>query len=1001
MKSKKFLLALALPAVFAACSNEEIVTEAPVSNAEVVGADLVSKGLTIKVGNGVESRLTTDDWESSDELGLGWVNANSKGIYQTQEETSAYKSDNKIYANHLFKKNENGDFTTYGNVYQGFHFAYYAYKYMPQVGAMTVTVNPEQTENWSKEHLNNTFHISGQYFVTANNVDVNTRELTGVEFEMAPAVSELAIKLNPDAQFAGDPILSKLQINDITLTTTTGKTPFYSEVTLNPRNLPVIVENEGKFEVELTAATLYDKAIVRGTGAKALTTEVSDEQFNLSGQQILRMYNTPVVNTAKATDLTETADASKYSFKINVSAGYFTVRYVKNAVEGSNQFENNKALTKIAELYSEAGWVNKKGETISAAEIFATEGLTLNLDASMFTADYKKIKNLTDWQYCVDVVEALGETGPVEFNVIGAVQFEAGEIPMPKDVEVKVSSSSKGALVVENDVTWPEALTMNEKAGKKLVINVAGNGVLNINSAVEATTFVNEGLINAGPSAVISTETTKTLQNKKRVVVEYGAYVYPAIDAEGTIAYVVPAVGELSAAQIQKRIGNLIATDANVGYANVNTLVVEEGVSLNLTIDGIGTSGTPGEDDPYKPVGGTAATPGADKLIAGLENVKFEINGGDVTSTLPATVKNAVINGGSLVNVDVTNGLNATDATVVAGSITGAVVAENTAITAETIIGDVTLKGESAINNAVITGNVTVEEGTTNMTNVNINGTLTTMKGAEVVLAGNDATISHIENNGELTTSVDVYTVTVRIHSGSVATVASGKTIWYTEPTEGQYGYTQEGTTHGRILYRNMTFVYNETELTSALTDPEVSTVVLGNGEYNLDIYANDRAKKSFTIIGSEGTKLKFANQQVRAELFEEFTIQNCEIEHMANKSWGMLVFSTGKANGVYNVLNCTFNGVGTQGIYINENNSTAEYNIVGCTFNGDFGDEGAITIQVNDQVKHTVNVTDCEFNNIPSTSHKICNVKDGNGILYKGWTLNTDLDPSDIYWKK
>ena len=120
----------------------------------------------------------------------------------------------------------------------------------------------------------------------------------------------------------------------------------------------------------------------------------------------------------------------------------------------------------------------------------------------------------------------------------------------------------------------------------------------------------------------------------------------------------------------------------------------------------------------------------------------------------------------------------------------------------------------------------------------------------------------------------------------------------------------------------------------------------------------------------------------------------------MATKAWGMIVFGgSGKANGVYTVRNCKFNGVNTQGIYINETASGATYNIEGCTFDGNFGTEGAITIQNNADVNHIVNIKNCTFSNIPNTSHKVYIIYD-----YNGWTLNTEnntgLDESDIYWK-
>ena len=177
--------------------------------------------------------------------------------------------------------------------------------------------------------------------------------------------------------------------------------------------------------------------------------------------------------------------------------------------------------------------------------------------------------------------------------------------------------------------------------------------------------------------------------------------------------------------------------------------------------------------------------------------------------------------------------------------------------------------------------------------------------------------------------------------------------------------------------------------------------VTLPNGEYSANLYSGSSIGiSSLTIAGNGDTQVKFNNLQVMTSLFDELVIENCEIKRMPNKSWGMCVFGgSGKANGVYTVKNCKFNGVNTQGIYINETASGATYNIEGCTFDGDFGTEGAITIQNNANVNHIVNIKNCTFSNILNTSHKVYIIYD-----YNGWTLNTEnntgLDESDIYWK-
>lgn len=200
--------------------------------------------------------------------------------------------------------------------------------------------------------------------------------------------------------------------------------------------------------------------------------------------------------------------------------------------------------------------------------------------------------------------------------------------------------------------------------------------------------------------------------------------------------------------------------------------------------------------------------------------------------------------------------------------------------------------------------------------------------------------------------------------------------------------------------FGGVVYVKNQEELESALRDVNTHTIYLGVGTFVADIYNGTPTRKSLTIIGSEGTKFGHTattGGQLRLELFDSFTIRNCEIiQRSGYKTWGHIVFgSSDNAHGVYTIKDCTFTGEGTTGIYINENKSGATYNILNCTFNGNFGNEGAITIQNNDGVNHIVNVTRCTFNNIPTTSHKIFV-----HYAYNGWTLNTDVAASDVYWK-
>ena len=213
--------------------------------------------------------------------------------------------------------------------------------------------------------------------------------------------------------------------------------------------------------------------------------------------------------------------------------------------------------------------------------------------------------------------------------------------------------------------------------------------------------------------------------------------------------------------------------------------------------------------------------------------------------------------------------------------------------------------------------------------------------------------------------------VALTMKNCTINTSKADHTDAYSEGVEAVNGATL---TEENISY----VVYDETSLQYALNNAAVSTIYLNPREeaYIADIYNGTTARKSLTIIGSEGTKFGHTattGGQLRLELFESFTISNCEIiQRSGVKTWGHLVFSaSGKENGVYTIKNCTFNSNGNQGIYINEKTSGAVYNIENCTFNGNFGSaDGAVTIQNNHGVAFTVNVTGCTFN---TDSKKVC----------------------------
>ena len=213
MKSIKFLAALAVPAMFAACTNEELVAvqqEAQQSK-EFVGAELIGKGVKLNLGTVSGSRLAADGtWTPSDKLGLGWV---VSGAYNSdQSEAIAPTSDN-LYGNHLFYYNEEeGDFNTMANIYTGWHFAYYPFNHMEKLGGeKIITINPAQEEEWVLDINNSCFYVSPRQFLSPANLNEETYQLENVRFEVERAFSAIGINIQPDQTFTKKNILKLLK----------------------------------------------------------------------------------------------------------------------------------------------------------------------------------------------------------------------------------------------------------------------------------------------------------------------------------------------------------------------------------------------------------------------------------------------------------------------------------------------------------------------------------------------------------------------------------------------------------------------------------------------------------------------------------------------------------------------------------------------------------------------------------------------------------------------
>ena len=155
--------------------------------------------------------------------------------------------------------------------------------------------------------------------------------------------------------------------------------------------------------------------------------------------------------------------------------------------------------------------------------------------------------------------------------------------------------------------------------------------------------------------------------------------------------------------------------------------------------------------------------------------------------------------------------------------------------------------------------------------------------------------------------------------------------------------------------------VKDNTELSAALKNAEVDTIVLGDGTFSFgDI--NVTAQKELTVIGSDNTVITYFGL-ANSDAWENVTIENCTFDLGA--VWtGFCPQGYNGGETTITLKNCDFTvakgmSVGSA-IYLTTAKGVT-YNVIDCTFAGAFG-EAAIVIQATNKGDFNVNIEGCTF---------------------------------------
>jgi len=681
MKSIKYLLvAFAFSFMFASCAKEEM----PVAQENVIAsAELLGTNISVNFGKAVDTKMTASaGWESTDQLGFGWTGA-SKG--------------NVLALNHMFTPNAQGIPTTKGNVYAGWHFGYYPFVYQETPNQpLVVDINPDQTElGGDAERYSSSLWLSPIKSLTkANDLDPNTLQLK-TRFDMFQVSKSIIVNAEIDNIIKNDPILKDLKIKSITISTP-NKGIFVEDglVTVKPSALTEMqYDTDSKYSESLTKENFY-KTIANALEYN-LTTEatvyVDNEDINLSANQTLR------VNTMPRTIDMDDINKTDYYIQIKTEGGQFKVQYVDKAEKDLMGYEkdNNAAIQKLVDAFKGTGAMASFTPNATTGDHRPGIGLDLNLDKALFAPDFTKIQSEEEWNTAVKIANSLGlekvtfkiaKTAEGKYWRFKDVDGDGNLINLP-DADLTVQGVT---MILAKEGEWPtEGMTVMTNVQVEADLTVAG--ILTTTKNV-----VNKATIFAGEEATVD-----NLNNTDgRVVVDFGAYVYPETDQEGVIAYVVDNAEPANIVRI-----NTLLKNNTLGNANINTLIVKTALDLNaVAVAGVEN------DDRYN-------SNAVDFVaLSSLNKINIELAGGSLVHNLEG-------DNTTVANVKAVSGINTIDDVVVANDITiveGATLNVNSSIAKPYFVRDIYNEGTLNSNVEVLSvrdlnnyesGEIVVESG--------------------------------------------------------------------------------------------------------------------------------------------------------------------------------------------------------------------------------------------------------------------------------------------------
>lgn len=555
MKAKHLLAALVLPAVFSACSQDELVTNSV--DKEVVGTPIGYLEFTAS-RSGATTRLAPSiGWEIGDKIGMGWISDASNGFNATAN----------LYSNHpIYYRGDKGSFKSETMIYEGLYIASFPFQTTQKIAPLVFDLTEQKSED---SYYSKRWNVSDK-FIKLTEETAGLGNATALTLVPLTNLMKLNIKLQASSSVPADLKITGVTLND-------GNSNLVNKLTLKSNDAAVA---DGK-------SALVADCWTGATGNIAV--QVGEDEVGAAIDAINGLDVYVQMGAFDATDAT--------TLTIHTNYGDASIASGVNSVSWSSTALSQVAPEEVDDFASAVKAMNNKA---TGKEYGQNVAVNVTLDPTSIEVP-TKVTNQEDLDKIIATLESLGQLSApatIEFaksnlKKVDGVVAEDGDVIL---TDLSGLNRIGGAIAFQKAsgeepsnvyISGELALQIDPAASVNFTV-LNGNTLtvskdLNLTSSYGIT--VNAGATLVNKAAIIGTVTTVAgvAATVDAPAIPAGLYISEVgADATGITAFTNGGAIEWKAGKLHSTMGS------GVLYANVTT--IQDMVNADKAFSGVGAN---------------------------------------------------------------------------------------------------------------------------------------------------------------------------------------------------------------------------------------------------------------------------------------------------------------------------------------------------------------------------------------------------------------------------